>query len=172
MKGIAVILLLASIDASGQALLNGSASTNTVGYHWRQIGGAKSILQTPDSAFCKVDSLKAGTLIFELTCTNQFGMDKDSVMITVLPSPYSVQITSAVQKATSLVWTVEGERGVLYYWLTKSKDGWKTFTKVTNYYARGGIKYTYYLSKTIYKYLYRVTPVFWNFKKGEPVDFK
>lgn len=175
MRNFIIFFLIVSLNAHAQtnfALLNGSASTNASTYRWKQIGGAISIMRTPDSVVCKVDSLKAGNLMFELTCTNQFGANKDSVMVTVLPSNYSVSITSALYKITSLVWTVTGEKGVLYYWLRKTRDGGKTYTKVTYYYARGGIKYTYYMSRTVFTYSYIITPVFNNLKNGTTVPFK
>lgn len=152
-------------------VLDGSASIGATVYHWRQISGTQGALRTPNLAQCEVDSLTLGLKIFELTCTNQFGISKDSVFI-VITYPYSVEVISATYKTTKLLWTVTPEKNVASYFIQKTKDGGKTFTKVTNYYTRGKLNYTYYLAKTVTTYMYQITPIFRNTLKGQTVIFK
>lgn len=172
---ITILTLIGSFDSGAQttfAMLNAGGSTNSASYHWKQISGPASILRTPDEVSCRIDSLRAGTFQYELTCINNFGIDKDSVTITVLPSNYSVTILTATYKNTALTWTVGPEKNVSNYYIQKTKQGSSTTTKVTNYTAKGLSKYTYYLSRTIYKYKYQITPIFKNSTKGKTIYFQ
>lgn len=56
-------------------------------FHWRQVSGpVPTVIDNPDSANTIVKQLNLpGNYEYELTVTNAFGEDKDSVTITVLP---------------------------------------------------------------------------------------
>lgn len=87
-----------------------------------------------------------------------------------LPLNYSV-ITSPVYKTTSLSWTVGAAINTNTYLIEKSTDN-KTWNRTTNVLNKGIGRYTYKLSRTNKKYSYRITPVFSNNLKGQPVIFK
>lgn len=74
-------------------ILDGSQSLYADTYHWRQIDGIAVTLAAPDSAKCQALNLTEGKYEFELTCTNQYGEDKDSVVITVIKGVLSLPDT-------------------------------------------------------------------------------
>lgn len=97
MKTIFLLLsLLLCLSANAQIdttiWLDGSASLRADTFHWRQISGATVILSQPDSAKCQALNLREGRYEFELTCSNTNGVDKDSVIITVVKGVLALDI--------------------------------------------------------------------------------
>lgn len=175
MKAFIIILLLIS-SAKAQttfAVLNGSASTNASSYSWRQISGAASLLRAPNSSMCMVDSLTAGTRLFELTCSNPLGISKDSVKIIVKAAAYSCTITYPIYGITYLSWITTAESNVSYFLIERSYNG-STFYFVTKTTARGygSSRYKIFLAKTARKYTYRLRAIYKNGKPGPITNFK
>lgn len=181
MKLLIIILFITNClntrSQTTSATLNGSASSNAVSYHWKQISGPTYLLQTPDSVICKVNSLTAGVAFFELTCTNPFGVSKDSVMITVLAASVNIAtITNAVVKTSlwtdKLSWTTSNESNVDTYLIEKSTGA--GYSKVINVPDQGNRNYSFSVSRPWFsrKPLYRVTPVFKDGSSGFTVNFK
>lgn len=180
MKAPVIILMIAAVQCQAQVTsttLDGTRSTNAVVFHWRQLSGAAAILRTPDAVLCRIDSLKAGISSYELSCTNQFGISKDSVMITVINGiVYSSTILNALCRTSwwtdKLTWITTNESNVSSYLVTKSTGG--AFTKVTSIAAKGNSGYSYTISRAWFskKPQYRVQAFYKNGALGQPVNFK
>lgn len=173
MKFIALILLsLSGLAQDTSTVLNGSSSKNSTSYHWRQLTGVVASLQAPDSVVCRVTSLTVGTRQFELSCTNQFGVDRDTVQITVTSIIYSAKITNTKINTflwiDKLTWSASNVRNVAYFLIEKG-----TWSKVISIISRGNTSYTYTVNRPWFSSIpkYRVTPVFINGKSGTSVKF-
>lgn len=180
MKISLTILLIAWLQCQGQVAsttLDGTRSTAASNFHWRQVSGAAVILRTPNAVLCRIDSLKAGITLYELTCTNPFGASKDSVIVTVTGGlVYSATILNALCRTIlwtdRLSWTTTSESNVGSYLVSKSTG--VAYTKVTGVAAKGNSNYSYTVSRAWFskKPQYRVQAVFKNGQLGQAVNFK
>jgi hypothetical protein len=168
-------LLLFSLNCFSQATLDGGSSLNTIAYRWKQLTGVVAKLQTPDSVVCRVTSLTVGTRQFELTCTNQNGVDKDTVQITVVSPTYTASITnpkiSTFLWIDKLSWNASNVKNATYFLIEKSSG--KTFAPVTQIISRGNTSYQFTVNRSWFSSVpkYKITPMFSNGKFGTTVKF-
>jgi hypothetical protein len=90
----------------------------------------------------------------------------DSIYVSV----DNVSITYPTFHTTSLTWITSNEINVSYYLIQKTRNG--ITTQVTKYPAKGSGNYKYYMSRTIYKYVYKITPFFKDGTSKPPINFQ
>lgn len=84
----------------------------------------------------------------------------------------SVTIAFPIQHTTNLTWITSNERNVDNYFIEKSRSGSTTWSKTTNFPAKGGGNYKYWISKTFYRYRYRISAIYKDGKKDNPINFQ
>lgn len=93
---LSLLTLTLSLSAFAQIdttiWLDGSASLRADTFRWRQISGPVITLSQPDSAKCQALNLREGHYEFELTCSNAYGTDKDSIIVTVIKGVLALDI--------------------------------------------------------------------------------